>query len=471
MIVKIILVVSILPLLPIMYVILAGMGKEQGATLFGVTLWQGALKEERVQELTKNYKKQLKRMTLFLFLVQFLTYLPSYFSITIILWMIWLFAAIALPFLPYVRANKKMKEYKSEYQAEHDVNSENSTYIDLTAAREEKPKYFQKSTLIACIAGFLPAILAVILDKAVKSQVSPELWVAELVLLSMALAVAACLWAVRYYNRQPVTVYAKDSEVNIQFSRVKKYQLCRFFCIFAWLSVLFDGLLLVGFYMDMDSNYMTGFLVVISIVYCLIPAVLAGVSCHVIQKQKQKLLEGRELLVSENDENWIWGLFYYNKNDSHLMVEQKVGIGFTMNMAKPGAVITTVVGLVFTVLICLGTGVFCAVEEFTPVRLEYENQQITAEHWKKEYQINKSDVKSITLLEELPSLSKSNGTGMDTVYKGKFFSREYDRKFKVCLNPQEEPVLMIETTDGSWYLLGDSESEKTEEIYEEWIKE
>lgn len=469
MITKIILFVSILPLLPIMYVMLAGMGKEQKATLFGVTLWQGALKEERVQELTKNYKKQLKRMTLFLFLVQLLAYLPSYFSITIILWMIWLFAAIALPFLPYIRANKKMKEYKLEYQIENNENSENSTYVDLTAAAEEKPKYFRKSTLIACIAGFLPAVLAVILDKTVKSAAAPELWVAELVLLSMALAGAICLWAVYYYNRQPVTVYSMESDVNIQVSRVKKYQLCRFFCIFAWLSVLFDGLLLAGFYMG--SKYMTGFLIVISVLYCVIPAILVGVSCHVIQKQKQKLLEGRELLLSEDDENWIWGLFYYNKNDSRFCVDRKVGIGVTTNMAKPAAMISTVVVGVLTVAVCLGAGVFCAVEEFTPVRLEYENQQITAVHWKEEYQINKNDVKSITLLEELPSLSKSNGTGMDTVYKGSFFSREYDRKFKVCLNPQEEAVLMIETTGGTWYLLGDSDSEKTEEIYKELMKE
>lgn len=469
MIVKIILCVCTWPLLPIMYVMLAGMGKEQKSTLFGITLWQDAMKEERVQELMKDYKKQLKRMTLLLFLVQFLTLLPPSFSIAMTLWMVWLFAAIALPFLPYIKANKKIRAYKAEYQTEQKENPKNSTYVDLTAAAEEKPKYFWKSTLIACIAGFLPAVLAVFLDKTVKSAAAPELWVAETVLLSMALVGVICLWASCYYNRQSVTVYTTDSDVNIQFSRVKKYQWCRCFCTLAWLSVIFNGFILAGFYLD--SEYMMGFLIIICILYCVIPVILAGVSCHVIRKQKEKLLEGRELLLSEDDENWIWGLFYYNKNDSRFCVEKKVGIGVTTNMAKPAAMISTVVILVLTVGICIGAGIFCAVEEFTPVKLEYENQQITALHWKEEYQINKNAIKSVTLLEELPSLSKSNGTGMDTVYKGDFFSREYDRRFKVCLNPQEEPVLMIETMDGSWYLLGDSDGERTEEIYEELIKE
>lgn len=468
MIVKIILCVCILPLLPIMYFVLTGMGKEQNHTLFGITLWQDALKEERVQNLVQDYKKQLKRMTLFLFLVQFLAYLPKYFSIVMILWMIWLFAAIALPFIPYIRANKKMRTYRAEYQIGHNENTQNSTYVDLTAAMEEKTKYFWKATLIACIAGFIPAVLAVILDKTLKASAAPELWVMEIVLLSMALVGVICFLVLHYYNQQPVTAYTTDSDVNIQFSRVKKYQWCRCFGTLAWLNAIFNGLILAGFYLD--SAYMTGFLIILCMLYCVIPMVLVGVSYHVIQKQKEKLLEGRELLLSEDDENWIWGLFYYNKNDSRFCVDKKVGIGVTTNMAKPAAKVLTVGVLVFTVVICIGAGVFCAVEEFTPVKLEYENQQITAVHWKEEYQIHKNAIKSITLLDEIPSMSKSNGTGMDTVYKGTFFSREYERRFKVCLNPQAEPVIMIETTNGSWYLLGDSDSEKTEEIYKELTK-
>lgn len=149
-----------------------------------------------------------------------------------------------------------------------------------------------------------------------------------------------------YYNHQTAIAYTTDSDVNIQFSRVRKYQWCRCFCTLAWLTVIFNGLVLAG----------------------------------------------RELLLSEDDENWIWGLFYYNKNDSRFCVDKKVGIGFTTNMAKPAAMVLTVGILVFTVVLCIGAGVFCAVEEFTPVKLEYENHQITAIHWKEEYQIHKNAI-------------------------------------------------------------------------------
>ena len=468
MIINIILCISILPVLLIMYVVLAGMGKEQNNILFGITLWQGAMKEERIQRLIADYKKQLKHWTLFFFLIQFPLYLIKYFSIMIILWMIWLFAVIIFLNVPYVKANKKMRAFKTAYQLEHGEEKQNHTYVDITAAVEEKPKYFVKSTIVACVAGFLPAVLAVILNKMVNSPSAPDLWVAEVVLLSMALVGVVCLWALHYYNHQPVTVFTTDSDVNVQISRVGKYQWSRCFSTFAWLAVIFNGLMLAGFYLD--SKYMLGFVVILCSLYGIIPLVLVWASCRIIKKQKEKLLTGRELLLTEEDDNWIWGIFYYNKNDSRLWVDKKVGIGFTCNMAKPGAIIFNTVMIGVVLIVCFGAGIICALEEFTPVRLKYEKEQLMAVHWKEEYQIEKEDIKSVELLEELPSMSKVSGTGMDTVYKGKWFSREYDRRFRVCLNPEAEPIIMIETTDGTWYLLGDSEPEQTEEIYEELKK-
>ena len=37
------------------------------------------------------------------------------------------------------------------------------------------------------------------------------------------------------------------------------------------------------------------------------------------------------------DQNWIWGLFYYNPDDPALMVEKRFGIGWTLNFAHRGA--------------------------------------------------------------------------------------------------------------------------------------
>ena len=35
------------------------------------------------------------------------------------------------------------------------------------------------------------------------------------------------------------------------------------------------------------------------------------------------------------DDYWMWGFIYNNPNDNHLMVNYRVGIGMSVNIAKP----------------------------------------------------------------------------------------------------------------------------------------
>lgn len=299
MITTIILCVSTLPVLLIMYFWLKGMGKEKNYSLFGITLWQDAMKEEKVQEIIISYKKQLKYWALFFFVTQLVIYPIKYISIIIMLWFIWLFAMIICMYIPYVKANKKMRLYKVQRQNENNENPH---------------------------------------------------------------------------------------------------------------------------------------------------------------------------LQTENDENWIWGIFYYNKNDSRFWVDNKFGAGITVNMAKPAAIVFEVIVLGLTLIVSIGTAAICVLDEFVPVKLEYENGELNASQWKEEYQIEEEDIVSVALLEELPTISKASGSSMENLCKGRWFSRELDRKFQVCLNPKEKPFLMIEAKDGTWYLLGDEEGKQTKEIYEKLNK-
>jgi uncharacterized membrane protein len=39
--------------------------------------------------------------------------------------------------------------------------------------------------------------------------------------------------------------------------------------------------------------------------------------------------------ILDDDAKWIWGLFYFNRSDPSIFVEKRVGIGYTVNMARP----------------------------------------------------------------------------------------------------------------------------------------
>ena len=50
--------------------------------------------------------------------------------------------------------------------------------------------------------------------------------------------------------------------------------------------------------------------------------------------------------------NWIWGLFYYNKEDSRLLPPKRNPImGFTINFANPNSVLFFVIMMLFFLMI------------------------------------------------------------------------------------------------------------------------
>ena len=80
-----------------------------------------------------------------------------------------------------------------------------------------------------------------------------------------------------------------------------------------------------------------------------------------------------------------------------------------------------------------------------------------------EYEILAENVLHIELLEELPTVTRTAGTGMPEFLGGNFSSKEYG-KLKLCLNPTAPPFVLVETEDTT-YLLGTNEPAQTQAIY------
>jgi uncharacterized membrane protein len=73
------------------------------------------------------------------------------------------------------------------------------------------------------------------------------------------------------------------------------------------------------------------------------------------QRQVERRYErDTELELQDDDDNWILGIFYYNKNDTRLNVEKRLGYGATINMAHPAGIVITVL----SILLILGSLVY-----------------------------------------------------------------------------------------------------------------
>lgn len=217
-------------------------------------------------------------------------------------------------------------------------------------------------------------------------------------------------------------------------------------------------------YFSINFSIWMGWLLAI-IVAIALPYVRSNKKLLALKKERQYQKEDVGNIV-DDDAYWIYGMFYYNKNDKHKMVDKRYGIGTTMNMAtKCGK------GLgIFSGLAILSVPVICIwliFLEITPINLNIDNEKITATQLNTDYVIELDNIVDIKLILELPHESKVNGTNTDNLEKGTFKVKDYG-KCELFLNPKNSEFIVI-TTDDTTYIFTDKDDVGTMEIYQEML--
>lgn len=437
------------PVLLILYAIMRYYGKPRAGLLFGARMQPGWEQEPEVEAIRRQFRKEMLIWLLILAVVPIVTLPIPYMSISTSFWLIWCFGAIALMEVPFVRANRSLRRWKAErgyggQQAERRLVE----IRDLGELRCLHWTGFLAPTLLG-FAGAAAALVAV--------WGRPEAFGVGAVAISFALMIPLFGWAGLWMDRQRQKVISSDSQVNLNYNRARRMLWKKFWILMAWLTtalvVAFGGATVV------DADAGMGLLIWGTIGYTVVLLLL----CVELLRRQNKLddaYRGRMDLVgfSDDDACWLGGLIYYNPKDTKTMVEKRVGVGTTMNMATPGG---KAMG-VFLLLVLLGVLVLCAWLvrlEFTPIHLSVEGDTLVAEQLKEDYAIPLDTIEAVDLVEELPGMVRTNGTGMTTLSKGSFRIRETGEGCQVFLNPQNEVFLRVETQDTTYYLGGEDDQE------------
>ena len=158
---------------------------------------------------------------------------------------------------------------------------------------------------------------------------------------------------------------------------------------------------------------------------------------------------------------------YYNPKDSRFMVENRLGTGTSVNMAKTSGKIMYVFAALCLLIIPVSC-VWMIMLDFTPISSKLENETIVCAHLSVEYEIPLEEVENYTVLSELPDMIKVSGNGMDNVLSGTY---EIYREgmFETFLNPQNNLFIKIETDDEMYYISGVDDAE-TQKIIDELEK-
>lgn len=448
MIMNIIFFATMYPIIFIMLFLFSTQNKYENGRLFAVNMKKEWITDAAVADIQQTFKKEMRCYTIVLAIVPFVSLLTSHMSIQLTIWMFWLLAAIVLLSLPIVRANHRLKAWKMQNHLYEDRQPEH--YVELKQAGSvRKVRFFP--FFLPNIIGIASALL--LLPKSGGLGLS--------CLIGTSCGLIFWLSAV-WIDRQPVSVISTDSDVNINYARAKKNLWKNFWLICCWLNT---ALILSLEILTLSARHMEIFSVAGMIIYTLLLLLLCIFCMIKLKKIDRSYAQKRNLTSDENDDrNWIGGILYYNPCDAHTMVEQRVGIGTTVNMATTlgkGLAIFSAIAMLSIPLLCI----WLIQEEFTPIDLVIENNALCAQHLKTDYEIPLEKIVDPILLtaSDLPDWTRTNGTSMDTLEKGTF-TISGGENVKVFLNPKNDSFIRF-SANGKTYYMGGVDDTQTKAVY------
>lgn len=451
MIVQIIFSVSMYPVLFVLYFMMRGVGDAKNGYSFGLRMKAEWMTDLQVQEIVKQYQKELKQQTIVLALIPLLTFFIPYMSVAFTVWMLWMMAVITLPVIPYIRGHKKIKALKMERGWKKQGGERTLTEIKSAGkVRRVKLLTFLPPMLISAAAALW----------SVMRFGGEELGGLAFMVVTFALLTPLFYGVAVWMDAQKIEVISEDSDVNLNYARAKKNIWKNLWLLVAWVNTVFTVFSAASLYLD---ELETGLMLTGTVVYTIVVLGLMLWTWKKTLAVDARYREAWDLSDEDDDDLWLWGACYYNKNDKHVMVNRRVGIGTTMNLATPVGMGTTIFGIALLLVIVPVSCIWLMLEEFTPIQLAVEQNVLVAEHLRTEYEIPLSDIESVELLSEKPTWSKVSGTGMENLCKGTFHIRNVG-KCEALLNPQNAVFLRIETADHTYYM-SDVADNGTEAVY------
>lgn len=120
------------------------------------------------------------------------------------------------------------------------------------------------------------------------------------------------------------------------------------------ITFLVGDLSLVGI---LPSKYMLSIILIISLILVVFATVffikIGQGGCKLKIKDVEDKEEEELFIDKDDDEYWIMGTFYYNKEDPSLMVEKRSGGGWTVNLGTTLGMILTIAPIILIIVLCI----------------------------------------------------------------------------------------------------------------------
>lgn len=441
MIFRIIMWLSIIWLAPLVCFILKNETKFKKNIVVGVTFPYCGRDDEQVKARLGRLKIQLTWVCVFLLASAVPCIFAESFSLTMILWCVWIDLCVVLPFIPFALCNRDLKKIKHErgwMQTGSETVSVDTALI---------PSYRWISPWLFA----LPLLMCLL----------PLLWDRSLWFIYAADAICVIIFwlCYRYLYRNKSEKVDENSELTETLGRVRRRNWGT-----VWIASSYCFALL-NFGLLFTRNQPVLMMIVMFLITFIIVFLVLRVEFKTRKIQEKLTVHSGRGSYVDDDDKWIWGIFYYNPKDSKLFINSRVGINVSPNLAKPTGRI--LLGLVALILIAVPfTGPIIESATNRPINLLITETDVLASIGGTKYEIALVDISQAELLEALPDkMIRTVGTGTEKLLKGRFSAASIGNML-VCLDPTCPPFILITTDTGRHYLFGSRSPEQTETIFE-----
>ena len=419
---------SICWIAPLMGYLLINNAKFKKNIAVGVTFMEEGKRDADVISRLNKYKKQVKILTLLLLLAVIPGIFISKFWIMLTYWLVWTDLVVFLYAIPFYLCNRDLKKLKREkgwvYNAAHSISVDTAT---IPQFKELSPLLF----IIPCILSLLPLI-----------------WDRTFYMLYIVSGLTIIIfWFIyRYLYRNRSETVNEEKDLTRVLTQIRHYNWSKIWLITSWMTAIlsYSGLLFI--------NNQVLALVLVFVLSTVICIEAVGIEIK-IRKIQEKLTKGSGAgVIVDEDDKWIGGMIYYNPDDSKLIVNERVGMNTTMNLAHTsGKVIMGFILILTLALPFIGPALHIYYEK--PIEIQVSREEITASQGITEYHIKFSEIENIELINELPKdLVRITGTAYEDILKGNF--RSGKENMMLLVRPDNKPFIKITEKGGKVFLLG-----------------
>ncbi|MCL2078272.1 MAG: hypothetical protein FWH17_00350 [Oscillospiraceae bacterium] len=448
MLLNIIMAASFAPILPLIYIMMRNTIKPKKNIIIGTTLPVEAQTDPDVTSICDSFKKWLGIATLLLIPLLVPPFFMSSFGVAMTWYMTWMVLLVVAHPIVFAVHRGRLMTLKNERGWRSSVAGQRLAEVKLAGI----PVYKINNIwfLLALAVSLVPVLYVLLVGGKANAMLMP-------IYLTFA-GTVALFWGLYYiiYHIR-AEVFNEDLTLTMALTRVRRYNWGKFWIIASWITAAYN-LAVWAFAVNE-----TGILIA-TLVYSVIIIIISLQTEFATRAAQQKLTASDTGDVyADEDEYWFLGLIYYNPNDKQFLVNDRIGMNMSMNVAKPAGKVL----MFFTALIIVAMpflGLWMLTEERTPVNLVIDGSMFTVEHTRIAYSFPLGEIDSVELIFELPVMTKTNGSNFENLYKGNFNARGYGA-VTVCMLPQNPPFLVIKIQDGTTYIFNDTDSNVTTAVY------